>query len=106
MIFRCARIAPQIQNPDNLFIYYNEDLPDNPNWELAKKYATFVKVDAPEEHEGFKLEYPQYKSDVFRLQNRPERRGRRLLEAEQPPETVDDVVRRQFGPVVKLDAPS
>lgn len=67
--YLAVRAAKEVQNPDNLYIYYNKEPENNPNWENAKKYATLVKVEAPEEYRGVSLnDWPQYQSDVFRLQ--------------------------------------
>ena len=66
--YLAIRAAKEVHNPDNLFMYYNVDLPDNPHWQAAKQYATFVQVEAPTELEGITLRFPQYQSDVFRLQ--------------------------------------
>ncbi len=66
--YLAVRAAKEVHNPDNLFVYYNADLPDNPHWQAAKQYATFVQVEAPTEFEGVALSFPQYQADVFRLQ--------------------------------------
>lgn len=66
--YLAVRAAKEVHNPDNLFMYYNVDLPDNPHWQAAKQYATFVQVEALTEFEGIHLSFPQYQADVFRLQ--------------------------------------
>jgi glycosyltransferase involved in cell wall biosynthesis len=65
--YLAVRAALDIQKPEAIFIYYDQEPTDNPHWDRAKKYATAIKVDAPQEYKGVKLQYPHYKSDIFRL---------------------------------------
>lgn len=63
-----VRTAYEVQKPDIIYFYYNEEPASNPNWERIKPYVNMIKVDPPTEYGGVLLRYPQYQADVLRLQ--------------------------------------
>lgn len=65
--YLAVKVAHDVQRPDKIFMYYNEEPKNNPNWEEMKKYAELIKITAPETVNGKELIYPQYQSDVIRL---------------------------------------
>lgn len=66
--YLAVRTAHEVQKPDIIYFYYNEEPADNPNWERIRPYVKMVKIDPPEEYGGVPLKYPQYKADIVRLQ--------------------------------------
>ena len=60
--------AHRVQKPDKLYLYYTDEETDNRWWNIAKEYATLVKINPLTEFQGVKLDYPQYQADVIRLQ--------------------------------------
>jgi hypothetical protein len=66
--YLAVKVAKDVQKPDNIYFYYNEEPKDNPHWEAMKAIVTMVKVDPPTEIDGIELKYPQYQADVYRLQ--------------------------------------
>lgn len=73
--YLAIRAAREVQNPEHLYVYYNKDQPENPYWQAAKQYATFVQEEAPTEFGGVELKWPQYQADVTRLQKLYEQGG-------------------------------
>jgi glycosyltransferase involved in cell wall biosynthesis len=68
--------AYEIQKPDKIYFYYNEEPVGNKYWDGMKKYVEMVRVDPPTEYEGVSLDdWPQYQSDVLRLQKLYEHGG-------------------------------
>ena len=64
-----VKSAYEVQKPDKIYFYYDDEPTNNPYWDDMKQYVEMVKVDAPTEYEGVSLQdWPQYKSDVLRLQ--------------------------------------
>lgn len=66
--YLAVKVANDVQKPQNIFFYYNEEPKNNPHWEALKSFVTMVKVDPPKEIGGVELKYPQYQADVYRLQ--------------------------------------
>lgn len=74
--YLAIKVAKAVQSPDRIFLYYNDDIEGNPHWNAAKQLVEMVKIDAPEDFEGVSLEgWPQYQSDVVRLQKLYEHGG-------------------------------
>lgn len=74
--YLAVKVAKAVQNPDKIFLYYNEDIEGNPHWDAVKQHVEMVKIDAPEEFEGVSLDgWPQYQSDVIRLEKLYEHGG-------------------------------
>ena len=70
------RAAHEVQKPDKIYFYYNEEPEGNKYWDDMKRYVEMVKVDPPTEYEGVPLdEWPQYQADVLRLQKLYEHGG-------------------------------
>jgi hypothetical protein len=67
--------AREIQRPELLFMYCNEEPKDNPHWEAARELMTIVHVDPPTEIRATWKLYPQYWSDLVRLQMLEKRGG-------------------------------
>ena len=66
--YLAVKIAAEVQKPDHYYFYYNAEPANNPHWEAIKPYVTMVQIDPPTEIGGVSLDYPQYQSDVVRLQ--------------------------------------
>ena len=67
--YLAVKIAFEVQRPDKIYMYYNIEPEGNEHWEGMKKYVELVQVDPPTEYMGVSLQdYPQYQSDVVRLQ--------------------------------------
>lgn len=66
--YLAVRAAADVQCPDQLFMHVNEEPVGNPHWERIRPYVQIRRVEAPTEHNGVTLAYPQYQSDVLRLQ--------------------------------------
>lgn len=67
--YLAVKVAKEVQKPEKIYFYYNEDLTNNPHWEAMKLYVEMVKMDPPEEIDGVSLQdWPQYQADVVRLQ--------------------------------------
>lgn len=66
--YLAVRAAHDVQTPDRILMYVNEEPVGNPNWERIRPYVEMVKVDPPTTHNGFDLNHVQYQSDVLRLQ--------------------------------------
>lgn len=63
-----VRLAAQIQKPKEIK-FWIEDQPDNNEWwDAIKPLVTIVHRPMPREFGGTKIEWPQYSSDVLRLQ--------------------------------------
>lgn len=60
--------AHEVQHPDAIYVHHNDEPQGNPHWEAIKPYATLVRTEAPQEHRGITLGFPQYQADVARLQ--------------------------------------
>jgi len=74
--YLAVRAAKEVQNPDKLYMYYNEEPKDNPHWEAIKPFVAMVKIDSPADYQGVSLnEWPQYQADVVRLQKLYEEGG-------------------------------
>ncbi len=56
-----VRAAHDVQQPDKLLIHCNQEPVGNPNWERIRPYAEIVPLEAPD------AQYPQYQSDIARL---------------------------------------
>jgi len=66
--YLAVRAAHEIQKPDAIFMWCNEDIQGNPNWDAIRPYVE-LKLCTPPTHIGdVPLEYPQYQADVVRLQ--------------------------------------
>ena len=64
-----VKTASEVQKPDVIFMYYNQEPEDNPYWERMKPLVKLVQMEAPTEYRGISLrDYPQYWADVVRLQ--------------------------------------
>lgn len=74
--YLAVKIAHFVQRPEKIYFYYNYEPENNENWEKMKKYVEMVHVDPPTEFGGVSLQdYPQYQSDVVRLQKLYEHGG-------------------------------
>ena len=73
--YLAVKIAAQVQKPDHYYFYYNAEPTNNQHWEAIKPYVTMVQIDPPTEIGGVSLDYPQYQSDVVRLQKLLEHGG-------------------------------
>lgn len=73
--FLSIMTAQQLNNPDQIFLYYDHDHANNIYWEIIKKYVTLVKIDAPTEFRGISLDSYQYKADIIRLEKLIEHGG-------------------------------
>lgn len=94
--YLAVRAANQIQKPDSLYLYYNEEPKDNPHWEAAKKYVTLVHMTPPQDYEGVSLhDWPQYQADVVRLQKLYDHGGIYL--------DTDAIITKPLNPFMKED---
>lgn len=50
-----------------IYMHHNAEPVGNPHWEAIRPYVTMTPTEAPTEHNGVALDYPQYQSDVARL---------------------------------------
>lgn len=67
--YLAVKAAYEIQKPDKIYFYYNEEPENNKYWEDMKKYVEMVKTEPPKEYKGVSLnDWPQYQADVLRLQ--------------------------------------
>jgi len=67
--YLAVKAAYDVQKPDAINFYYNEEPTNNPHWEAIKPYVHFRKISAPTEYEGVSLnDFPQYQADIVRLQ--------------------------------------
>ena len=66
--FLAVKRAADVQQPNQIFMWCNEEPVDNPHWEAIRKFATISHVDVPDGFAGVKWGmYPQYWSDLVRL---------------------------------------
>lgn len=94
--YLAVRAAKEVQKPDKLYLYYNEEPEGNSFWAAAKQYATLVKMDAPAEYEGVSLhDWPQYQADVVRLQKLYDEGGIYL--------DTDAILTKPLNPFMKKD---
>ena len=64
-----VRSAFEIQRPDKIYFYYNEEPKNNPHWEAMKQYVEMVKMEPPTSIGGISVsDWPQHWSDIARLQ--------------------------------------
>lgn len=74
--YLAIRSAHDVQKPDKIYLYYNEDLTDNPHWDAVKPFVEMVKMDPPTEYQGQSLnDWPQYQADIVRLEKLYEKGG-------------------------------
>lgn len=73
--YLAVRSAYEVQKPDTIYLYCNQEPVNNPHWEAIRPYANIVPTEAPLEYQGIALEYPQYQSDIVRLQKLIEHGG-------------------------------
>lgn len=74
--YLAVKIANDVQRPDKILFYYNEDHPENPHWQAMKQYVEMVKLEPPTEWDGSSLgDWPQYQADIVRLQQLHARGG-------------------------------
>ena len=74
--YLAVKKAHEIQKPDKIFMYCNGEPVNNPNWELAKRYMEIVVTSIPTGFDGVQWGmYPQYWSDLVRLQKLEELGG-------------------------------
>ncbi len=63
----CVRSAVEKIKPDQVFMYYEHE-PSGPWWEVTLPLITPVKVVAPREIFGNKVDHPAHRADVVRLE--------------------------------------
>lgn len=63
----CLKSAIEKIKPDNVNFYYEYE-PTGPWWEVTKPLITPVKITAPTEIMGNKVDHPAHRADVVRLQ--------------------------------------
>lgn len=74
--YLAVKIAHEVQKPDAIYFYYNEEPEDNPHWEAMKPYVRMVQMEPPTEVDGVSLSgWPQYQADIVRLQKLYEHGG-------------------------------
>lgn len=66
--FLAVKRAFDVQRPDQIYFYYDQEPENNKNWEGIKQYVTMIKIEPPIEFEGVELTCPQYQADIVRLQ--------------------------------------
>lgn len=62
-----VKVAYHVQGA-TIYMHYNEEQKDNPNWESIKPYVKLMKMDAPTQFRGIPLNYIQYQADATRLE--------------------------------------
>jgi tetratricopeptide (TPR) repeat protein len=65
--YLAVRAAYEVQKPDDIIMWCDEEPVDNPNWEAIRPYVIVRHVKAPKTISGMELKYQHYQSDVFRL---------------------------------------
>jgi len=66
--YLAIKSAKTVHNPDNIFLYYNQEPQNNPYWDRIKSLVELVYVEPPTEFMGIELTSYQYKADILRLQ--------------------------------------
>lgn len=67
--YLAIRSAAEIQKPEKIYLYCNQEPSANPYWEAIRQYVEMVHMEAPTSFEGVNLfDWPQYQADVVRLQ--------------------------------------
>jgi tetratricopeptide (TPR) repeat protein len=65
--YLAVRAAADIQKPDEIIMWCDDEPVGNSNWEAIRPYVIIKRVAAPQTICGIQLKYQHYKSDVFRL---------------------------------------
>jgi glycosyltransferase involved in cell wall biosynthesis/2-polyprenyl-3-methyl-5-hydroxy-6-metoxy-1,4-benzoquinol methylase len=67
--YLAVRAAYEVQKPDVIYMWCNEDIQGNPHWDAIRQYVTIASVPDIKEWNGYELYFPQHKADIHRLQS-------------------------------------
>ena len=73
--YLAVRAAHEVQKPDEIIMWCDQEPVWNPNWEAIRPYVTIRHVRAPNSISGIELKHKHYQSDVFRLRTLYEHGG-------------------------------
>ena len=89
--YACVKSAVEQIEPDRVNFYYEYEL-EGPWWDLTRELVTPVRMTAPREIFGNRIDHPAHRSDVVRLERLIEEGGIYL--------DADVLVQRSFDPLL------